>query len=61
MYWLIPAEGQYQEYFAYCEIIRGMYDLPEAGVLANKLKKKRLKEYDYVEIDHSPGLFKHVT
>ena len=28
--------------FVYCEIIRGMYGLPESGSIANKSLKKRL-------------------
>ena len=38
-----------------------MYGLPEAGVLANKLLKERRKEHNYVELDHTSGLFKHPT
>jgi hypothetical protein len=66
---LIPQEfiDQYQlqdkvkNGFVYCEIIRGMYGLPEAGVLANKLLKERLLKFGYSEVDHTPGLFKHET
>jgi hypothetical protein len=46
--------------FVYCEIICGMYGLPEAGVSANKLLKERLASHDYVEVDRTPGLFKHL-
>jgi hypothetical protein len=45
----------------YYEIIRDMYGLPEAGVLTSKLLKERLAVHDYVEVDHTPGLFKHLT
>ena len=45
--------------FVYCEIIRGMYGIPDSGSLANKLLKKRLEEHGYTEVDHTPGLFKH--
>jgi hypothetical protein len=38
-----------------------MYGLPEAGVLTSKLLKERLAVHDYVEVDHTPGLFKHLT
>ena len=27
--------------YVYCEIVRGMYGLPQAGILANKLLKER--------------------
>ena len=38
-----------------------MYGLPEAGVISNKLLKERLRMHDYVEVDHTPGLFKHLA
>ena len=45
--------------FVYCEIIRGVYVLPESGSLTKKLPKERLEEHRYTEVDHTPGLFKH--
>ena len=33
--------------YVYCEIVRGMYGLPQTGILANKLLKKRLAVHDY--------------
>ena len=47
--------------YVYCEIVRGVYGLPQAGILANKLLKKRLAEHDYYEVAHTPGLFTHET
>ena len=47
--------------FIYMKIVRGMYGLPQAGILANKLSKKRLKEYDLFEVPHTPGLCAHKT
>ena len=38
---------------AYFEIIRGVYDLPEAGILANRLLKKFLPKFGYHESDHT--------
>ena len=38
-----------------------MYGLPQAGILANKLLKKRLARHGYSEQPHAPGLWKHVT
>jgi hypothetical protein len=35
--------------FVYMEIRRGMYGLPQAGILANKLLKKRLALHGYFE------------
>ena len=42
--------------FVYMEIRRGMYGLPQAGILANKLLRKRLKPHGYYEVPHTPGL-----
>ena len=47
--------------YVYMEIRRGMYGLPQSGMLANKLLKKRLAEDGYFELPHTPGLFKHAT
>ena len=47
--------------FVYMEIQRGMYGLPQSGILANKLLKERLAEHGYHELPHTPGLFKHKT
>ena len=43
------------------EIRRGMYGLPQSGVLANKLLKERLATHGYFELPHTPGLFKHIS
>jgi hypothetical protein len=66
---LIPEEfmQQYQLHdkihngYVYMEIRRGAYGLPQAGILANKLLKKRLSEHGYFELPHTPGLFSHVS
>jgi hypothetical protein len=47
--------------YVYMEIRKGMYGLPQAGILANKLLKKRLARLGYFEQPHTPGLWKHVT
>ena len=36
-----------------------MYGLPQAGMLANKLLKKRLAPHGYYEVPHTPGLWRH--
>ena len=38
----------------------GMYELPEAGILSNKLLKKRLGKHGYYEFHFTPGLYRHV-
>ena len=47
--------------YVYMEIRKGMYGLPQAGILANKLLKKRLAKHGYFEQPHTPGLFSHKT
>ena len=46
--------------FIYMEIRRGCYGLPQSGILANKLLKKRMAQHGYFEVPHTPGLWKHV-
>ena len=43
------------------EIRRGMYGLPQAGILANKLLRTRLARHGYFEQPHTPGLWKHLS
>ena len=47
--------------YVYIEIQKGMYGLPQAGILANKLLKTRLADHDYYKVPHTPGLFTHKT
>ena len=42
--------------YAYMEIRKGMYGLPQAGILANKLLKERLAHHGYFEQPHTTGL-----
>ena len=42
-------------------IKRGMYGLPQAGILANKLLAKRLAKHCYYQVQHTPGLWRHVS
>jgi hypothetical protein len=42
--------------YVFIEIIKGMYSLPQAGSLANKLLKKRLARHGYHRQPHTPGL-----
>ena len=37
-----------------------MYGLPQAGILANKLLRKRLATFGYIEVPHTPGLWKYI-
>jgi hypothetical protein len=38
---------------------RGMYGLPQAGILANQLLNKRLEPQGYYQCRHTPGLWRH--
>jgi hypothetical protein len=43
------------------EINKGMYGLPQAGILANKRLVKHLASHGYVKAPRTPGLFNHIT
>ena len=47
--------------FVYLEIRKAIYGLPQAGILANKLLRQRLRPHGYYEVAHTPGLWKHTT
>ena len=66
---LIPDEiiEQYQlrdiadaQGYVYIEIGKGMYGLPQAGILANKQLTERLADYGYYPCRHTPGLWRYV-
>jgi hypothetical protein len=40
---------------------RVVWGLPQAGILANKLLRKRLLPHGYYECTHTPGLWRHLT
>ena len=44
----------------YIEFQKGMYGLPQAGMLANKLIKRRLAQHGYYEVRHTPGYWRHM-
>jgi hypothetical protein len=43
------------------EIRKGMYGLPQAGLLAYERLVKHLATYDYHPAQHTPGLLRHTT
>ena len=47
--------------FVYIEMRRAVWGLPQAGILANKLLRKRLLPHGYYECKHTPGLWRHLT
>lgn len=55
------TELQDSKGFIYIRIEKGMYGLPQAGIIANKLLAKRLARHGYYQTRHTPGLWKHIT
>ena len=47
--------------YVYCEIQKGMYGLPQAGIIANDLLRERLEKHGYYPSKVTPGLWHHIT
>jgi hypothetical protein len=47
--------------YVYCVITKGMYGLPQAGIIAQELLSDRLAEYGYHQSKIIPGLWTHET
>jgi hypothetical protein len=47
--------------YIYCEIRKGMYGLPQAGIIAQEFLQKRLAEVGYHQSKIVPGLWTHTT
>ena len=47
--------------FVYLQMRKAVWGLPQAGILANKLLRKRLAPHGYYECKHTPGLWKHTS
>ncbi len=47
--------------FVFMEIRKGIYGLPQTGILANELLKKQLPNFGYYRVPHSPSLLKNHT
>jgi hypothetical protein len=47
--------------FVMVELRKGIYGLPQAGLLANLQLKKHLADNDYHPVTHTAGLYKHKT
>ena len=44
----------------YIEIRKGVYSLPQAGILASNLLEQRLSAKGYYQCQHTPGLWRHM-
>ena len=47
--------------FVYAEVQKGMYGLPQAGLLAQELLEERLNKHGYKQSLYTPGLWSHAT
>jgi hypothetical protein len=45
----------------YIEVQKGIYGLPQAGILTNQLLARRLAIHEYHQTKLTPGLWRHVT
>ncbi len=45
--------------YIYCEIQKGMYGLPQAGIITQELLQERLTKVGYHQSQISPGLWTH--
>ena len=43
----------------YVKCVKGMYGLPHAGIISQKLLEERLNEADDYQSDQTPGFWKH--
>jgi hypothetical protein len=49
------------EGYIYCQIRKGMYGLPQAGIIAQQLLEERLEKDGYCQSKTTPGLWMHDT
>jgi hypothetical protein len=47
--------------YNYCKIQKGMYGLPQAGIIAQQLLEKQLQQHGYCQSKTTPGWWKHDT
>ncbi len=47
--------------YAYCKITKGMYGLPQAGIIAQELLEECLAKHGYNQLKIIPGLWTHKT
>jgi hypothetical protein len=47
--------------YVYIEVRKGMYGLPQVGLLAEELLEKRLEKHGYKQSKYTPGFWTHET
>ena len=52
-------EKESSDGFVYVAIKRGMYGLPQSGILAQELLEQRLEKHGYKQSQFTPGLWTH--
>jgi hypothetical protein len=57
----IQATHLIHDGYIYAEIQKGMYDLPQSSILANKLLVKQVATHNYAPTKRTHGLWKHTT
>ena len=50
-----------EDRYVYCEMRKGMYGLPQAGIIAQELLQERLAKFGYHQSTIIPGLWTHKT
>ncbi len=55
------ADKATPEGYIYCKIQKGMYGLPQAGIIAQQLLKERLHKHGYRQSQTTPRFWKHDT
>jgi hypothetical protein len=53
---LVTVDG-----YVFCKITKGMYGLPQSGIIAQELVAEKLAEYGYHQSKIIPGLWTHET
>jgi hypothetical protein len=62
--WIVEQYGlanKMHNGYIYLEMQRAVWGLPQAGILANKLLKKRLAPHGYYKCKQTPSVWKHTT
>ena len=54
-----PHENESHNGYVYVKVRKGVYGLPQAGIIVHKLLKKRFKKHRYSQIKITPVFWKH--